>query len=427
MSQYKYAEIADTVYFWFAANDTDGDAGDGATPLYDVRLAGAASDAAATASGTPTLLSSANYAAGIHEIAIDTTGYAAGEYAVFCTLTISTVNPSGFCGSFKLRTAGTAAIDTNTVSIANGGITAVSIAASALDDKGNWNTTTPNVVVPDAAGTASTLLGVNGASLTAINLPNQTMDIVGNITGNLSGSVGTLTGDVTLADSAITAAKIAASALDDKGNWNIGKTGYSLSTAGILAIWHQLTAAVVTASTMGKLVIDYLNAAVSSRSSHDAAGVKTAIEIGGSSIAQILADTSTTIPGTITTAQNDLDLLTGADGATLATTQPNYSAGGATAEEVRIEMEGSGNVLDQILTDTGTTIPDTITTAQTAITFIENVLEGDVTIDTTTTPWQMVVKTKGTATELIRKNLKDKDGANITSTTTVIAQKTEPA
>jgi len=90
-------------------------------------------------------------------------------------------------------------------------------------------------------------------------------------------------------------------------------------------------------------------------------------------------------------------------------------------------MEGSGNVLDQILTDTGTTIPDTITTAQTAITFIENVLEGDVTIDTTTTPWQMVVKTKGTATELIRKNLKDKDGANITSTTTVIAQKTEPA
>ena len=205
------------------------------------------------------------------------------------------------------------------------------------------------------------------------------------------------------------------------------KTGFSLSTAGILAIWHQLTAAVTTASTMGKLVIDYLNATVSSRSSHTAAGVKTAIEAGGSSIAQILADTSTTIPGTITTAQNDLDLLTGADGATLATTQPNYSAGGATAEEVRIEMEGSGNVLDQILTDTGTTIPDTITTAQTAITFIENVLEGDVTIDTTTTPWQMVVKTKGTATELIRKNLKDKDGANITSTTTVIAQKTEPA
>jgi len=117
--QYKYAEIADIVYFWFAANTTAGAAGDGATPLYDVRLAGAAADAIPTASGTPTLLTHANYTDGLHEIAIDTTGYAAGEYAVFCTLTISTVNPAGFCGSFKLRTAGTAALGVNVVTQAN--------------------------------------------------------------------------------------------------------------------------------------------------------------------------------------------------------------------------------------------------------------------------------------------------------------------
>jgi hypothetical protein len=127
--QYKYAEIADTVYFWFAANDVTGTAGDGATPLYDVRLAGAAADAAPTASGTPTLLSHANYSAGLFEIAIDTTGYAAGEYAVFCTLTISTVNPAGFCGSFKLRTAGTGALNTNTISITNGAVKNASFAA----------------------------------------------------------------------------------------------------------------------------------------------------------------------------------------------------------------------------------------------------------------------------------------------------------
>jgi hypothetical protein len=110
MGQYKYAEIADTVYFWFAANTTAGAAGDGASPLYDVRLAGGAAGDAPTASGTPTLLTHANYTDGLHEIAIDTTGYAAGEYAVFCTLTISTVNPAGFCGSFKLRAAGSAAL-----------------------------------------------------------------------------------------------------------------------------------------------------------------------------------------------------------------------------------------------------------------------------------------------------------------------------
>lgn len=39
-------------------------------------------------------------------------------------------------------------------------------------------------------------IGAAGAGLTAINLPNQTMDIVGNITGNVSGSVGSVTGAV---------------------------------------------------------------------------------------------------------------------------------------------------------------------------------------------------------------------------------------
>lgn len=37
-------------------------------------------------------------------------------------------------------------------------------------------------------------IGAAGAGLTNINLPNQIMDIVGNITGNLSGSVGSVTG-----------------------------------------------------------------------------------------------------------------------------------------------------------------------------------------------------------------------------------------
>ena len=115
--QYKLADIGDIVYFWFAANTTAGAAGDGASPLYDVRLAGAAAGAAPAASGSPTLLSHADYTDGLYEIAIDTTSLAAGEYAVFCTLTISTVNPAGLCGSFKLRTAGTAAYKADVVAI----------------------------------------------------------------------------------------------------------------------------------------------------------------------------------------------------------------------------------------------------------------------------------------------------------------------
>jgi hypothetical protein len=84
----------------------------------------------------------------------------------------------------------------------------------------------------------------------AVVLPSSaTINITGNITGNLSGSVNSVTGNVggnvvgsvasvtnavtvgIINNNTITAASIAASALDSKGNWNIGKTGYAL-TAG---------------------------------------------------------------------------------------------------------------------------------------------------------------------------------------------------
>ena len=41
---------------------------------------------------------------------------------------------------------------------------------------------------------------------------------------------------------------------------NTDKTGFSLSTAGILAIWHQLNSAIVTAGSMGKLLKDEITA-----------------------------------------------------------------------------------------------------------------------------------------------------------------------
>lgn len=106
MSQYYDDTVAgETIFFWFAANETTGTGGDGASPLFDVRLGGAAAGAAPTASGSPTLLTHADYSPGSYEIAIDTIGYANGHYGVFCSLTISTVNPGGFVGSFRVRTA----------------------------------------------------------------------------------------------------------------------------------------------------------------------------------------------------------------------------------------------------------------------------------------------------------------------------------
>ncbi len=63
----------------------------------------------------------------------------------------------------------------------------------------------------------------------------------------------------------LTAAGIAAAALNGKGDWNIGKTGYALSAAGIQAFWDALTSALTTVGSVGKLIVDNLNATVSSR------------------------------------------------------------------------------------------------------------------------------------------------------------------
>jgi len=107
MSGHQYAILEDTVYFWFASNDTSGSGGDGATPLFDVREAGAAAGAIPLLSGTPTLLSHANYPAGCHEIAVAATaanGFADNDvFAVFCTLLVDAQNPSGFVGSCSLK------------------------------------------------------------------------------------------------------------------------------------------------------------------------------------------------------------------------------------------------------------------------------------------------------------------------------------
>src|SRR5690606_25140274 len=90
----------------FAANDTAGSGDDGASAVFDVRLGGAAADAAPVYSGNATLLSHANYPAGCYEIEIPATeenGFAEGEtYGVFCTLAVDGQNPSGHIGSFQI-------------------------------------------------------------------------------------------------------------------------------------------------------------------------------------------------------------------------------------------------------------------------------------------------------------------------------------
>lgn len=89
-------------------------------------------------------------------------------------------------------------------------------------------------------------IGVAGAGLTAINLPDQTMNITGNITGNLSGSVGSVTGNVGGSVASVTA-------------------GVTLAASAVQAIWDALTSALTTVGSIGKLLVDNINATISSR------------------------------------------------------------------------------------------------------------------------------------------------------------------
>jgi hypothetical protein len=59
------------------------------------------------------------------------------------------------------------------------------------------------------------------------------------------------------------------------------------------------------------------------------------------------------------------------------------------------------------------------------ITFIKNVIEGDAIVDTSTNPWQIVIKIKGTGTELIRKDLKNVEGGNLTNANTIVGGQLE--
>lgn len=59
--------------------------------------------------------------------------------------------------------------------------------------------------------------------------------------------------------------------------------------------------------------------------------------------------------------------------------------------------------------------------------WLKQVAEGDTVVDTTKTPWEIVVKIKGTATELIRKKLYTATGAAVTSTTQLVGKMLESA
>jgi hypothetical protein len=214
----EYGAIDDTFYFHFAANDTAGSGADGATPLCDVRLCGAAADAAPVYSPTPILLTHANYPAGCHEVAIVASvanGFVAGNtYAVFCTLAVDAQNPSGFVGKFKLdlQNVGSAESVTGAVGSVTGAVGSVTGAVGSV------------------TGAVGSVAGNVGGSVASV------VGAVGSVTGAV-GSIGS--GGIAAASfaaNAITASIIADGAIDNATfAADVGSTAYATNIIALAA------------------------------------------------------------------------------------------------------------------------------------------------------------------------------------------------
>lgn len=111
---------------------------------------------------------------------------------------------------------------------------------------------------------------INGTSQTARDIGASVLLSTGTGTGQLDLTSGVVKANVTqMASGVIAAATFAANALDAVWSTTIraltDKANFTLSAAGVQAIWDVLTSALVTVNSIGKLLVDNINATISSR------------------------------------------------------------------------------------------------------------------------------------------------------------------
>ena len=172
-----------------------------------------------------------------------------------------------------------------------------------VDYVGTNAVTTPD----DFKATSVTVSDKTGFSLAA----SQAFDLTGNITGNLSGSVGSVTGNV---EGNVSGSVGSISDVTFPANF---------AALGINVSGHVSRVTLVDTTTDNTDMRGTDGANTTTPPSVSA--IRSEIDSNSTQLAAILEDTGTTLPAQITTAQNDLDILTGTDGVTLATSQPNYA------------------------------------------------------------------------------------------------------
>lgn len=243
--------------------------------------------------GTMALLDSAN-TAGFYSEQITLSaanGFEKGKcYTIYITATVNSVAATT-SKTFQIE----AEVDANIVSDKTG---------YALSGTQTFNVT--GNITGNLSGSVGSVTGAVGSVTGGVTVTTnsdkagyslatpQAFNLTGDITGNLSGSVGSVTGAVGSVTGGVTVTT------------NNDKTGYSLSVAGIQAIWDALTSALTTAGSIGKLLVDNINATISSRSTLSAAQVNTEVD---TALADYDAPTSAELVTEINSVQSDITAL----------------------------------------------------------------------------------------------------------------------
>lgn len=178
-------------------------------------------------------------------------------------------------------------------------------------------------------------IGVAGAGLTNINLPNQTMDIVGSITGNLSGSVGSVTAGVTVTT-------------------NNDKTGYTLTQS----FPSNFSSMVITgAGAVDSLLQGILNTAITETSAGRIANnFDFFYDNANAQTTQVVDDVGGGGGGGTDWTASERNEIRGRLGVTGTTA----TGGNTPTLSTQASVDTVDSNVDAILVDTGTTIPASI-------------------------------------------------------------------
>jgi hypothetical protein len=210
------------------------------------------------------------------------------------------------------------------------------------------------VIYPQEAGDIKVdVQSISGDSTAADNLEAAT-DGTGYNIGNGSVVAASVTGAV----GSVTGAVGSVTTVSDK-------TGYALSAGGVAAIWAALTSGLTTASSIGKLLVDNINATISSRSSHTAAtgaaavwnAVRASYTTAGS-FGQGVASVQGNVTGSVASVTGAAGSVTGAVGSVTGNVGGNVTGsvgsvatGGITAASIAADAIGASELAADAVTE----------------------------------------------------------------------------